>query len=491
LSSTNASSEQSSQPQNPRFAQRLGLFDATMIVMGGIIGSGIFINPYVVATQVHTPMLILGAWLLGGLVALAGAYIYAELAARMPEVGGQYAYLREAYHPLVAFLYGWGLLLVIQSGGMAAVAVTFGRYFIELTHVPFSDKTIATATLVLLVLVNCLGVRVGGTVQSVLMVLKILALVVLVACGWLLVDDSQFVFTPMIDQPVSFDLFMAIGAAMIPVLFAYGGWQTSNFIAAEIKEPRKNLPRGLLLGVLGVIVLYLAVNFVCVHALGAKGLEQTKTPASAVMRLVLGEKGAAFIALGITISTLGFLSQGILTAPRVYFAMAEDGVFFKRVAWLHPKTRVPVIAIILQGVLAIVIAYWGRYDQILNYVVSIDFIFFGLTATCIWVFRRRDKQSVRTNALSTEETKVPGHPFTTLFFVAICWLVVMNCVYKYPENTLIGLAILLAGVPVYFLWKKTKIARGYSPLEGVLLRTAMHFYSLTMPSNTPWPPHEF
>lgn len=425
-----------------------------MLVMGGIIGSGIFMNPYVVATQVHTPVLILGAWLLGGLVALAGAYIYAELAARMPQVGGQYAYLREAYHPLVAFLYGWGLLLVIQSGGMAAVAVTFGRYFIELTHLPFSDKTIATVTLLALVLVNCLGVRVGATVQSALMVLKTLAIITLVLCGWLLVDDSQFTFTPALDQPVSFDLLIAIGAAMIPVLFAYGGWQTSNFVAAEIKEPRKNLPRALLLGVIGVIALYLAVNFVCVHALGAKGLEQTQTPASAVMRLVLGEKGAAFIALGITISTLGFLSQGMLTAPRVYFAMAEDGVFFKRVAWLHPKTRVPVVAIVLQGALAIFIAYWGRYDQILNYVVSSDFIFFGLSATCIWVFRRREKLALANPTLSAEGARIPGHPFTTLFFVAICWLVVLNCIYKYPENTMIGLGLLLAGVPVYFWWRR-------------------------------------
>lgn len=438
----------------PHLAQRLGLFDATMLVMGGIIGSGIFINPYVVATQVHTPVLILGAWLLGGLVALAGAYIYAELAARMPQVGGQYAYLREAYHPLVAFLYGWGLLLVIQSGGMAAVAVTFGRYFIELTGIPLSDKTVATLTLVTLVFVNCLGVRVGGTVQSVLMVLKTLAIIALVLCGWLLVDGSQFTFTPALDQPVSFDLLIALGAAMIPVLFAYGGWQTSNFVAAEIKEPRKNLPRALLLGVLGVIALYLAVNFVCVHALGARGLEQTQTPASAVMRLVLGEKGAAFIALGITISTLGFLSQGMLTAPRVYFAMAEDGVFFKRVAWLHPKTRVPVVAIVLQGALAIMIAYWGRYDQILNYVVSSDFIFFGLSATCIWVFRRREKLAPASRTLSEKGARIPGHPFTTLFFVAICWLVVLNCIYKYPENTMIGLALLLAGVPVYFWWRR-------------------------------------
>src|SRR4029079_2020179 len=162
-------------------------------------------------------------------------------------------------------------------------------------------------------------------------------------------------------------------------LFAYGGWQTASFVAGEMREPRKNLPRGLLIGVIGVILLYLGVNFVCVHALGPEGLAQTKTPASEVMWLALGETGRRFIAIGIAISTLGFLSQGMLTAPRVYFAMADDGLFFKSVAWLHPRTRVPVAAIILQGALAIIIALSGRYDQILNYVVSVDSIFFGLS----------------------------------------------------------------------------------------------------------------
>ncbi len=449
--------------EQPQLARRLGLFDATMIVMGGIIGSGIFINSYVVARQVSSPLLVLGAWAAGGLIALAGAFIYAELSALRPRVGGQYAYIREAFHPMPAFLYGWTLLLVTQTGGMAAVAVTFAKYFIELARLPNSDWTsaaVASLVLALLTIINCLGVRAGSSVQSSLMVLKIVAIVALIACGLFIAGHSSG--SPVINRaddwqpspeylsPTSnWQLITAFGAALVPVLFAYGGWQTSCFVAGEVREPRKNLPRGLLIGVMSVIAIYLTVNYVYVSVLGVEGLAQTKTPATEVMGLALGEKGKAIIAIGITISTLGFLSQGMLTAPRVYFAMADDGLFFKSVAWLHPSTRVPVVAICLQGVLAIVIALSGRYDQILNYVVSVDSIFFGLTAACIFVLRRRAKNSGET------KFRVPGHPITTLLFIIVEWLVGLNTIYKYPENSAVGLLILLMGIPVYFFWRQT------------------------------------
>jgi APA family basic amino acid/polyamine antiporter len=456
----------------PTLARRLGLFDATMIVMGGIVGSGIFMNPSVVARQVTTPFLILGVWVLGGLVALIAAFIWAELAALRPEVGGQYAYLREAYHPLVAFLYGWGLLLVIQTGGMAAVAVTFARYFLELTQAPVSDALVAMIALGGLTVINCLGVRTGSAVQSFLMVLKILAILALIGCGFFLASPQTgsvggSASPGLIGQPVSFDLLTVVGAAMVPVLFAFGGWQTASFVAGEIRESRKNLPRALVIGVTAVVVLYLAVNFVCLRVLGVSGLAGTTTPASDVMRFALGQTGARAIAAGIAISTLGFLSQGMLTAPRVYFAMAKDGLFFKSVGRLHPKTQVPIIAIALQGLLAMVIACSGSYDKILNYVVSVDFIFFGATAVCIFVFRRRrqgavvqpsGRASLVTAPLDAPNdggriTRVPGHPITTALFIAICWLVVINTVYRYPGNTLIGLGILLAGIPFFFLWR--------------------------------------
>jgi APA family basic amino acid/polyamine antiporter len=292
------------------------------------------------------------------------------------------------------------------------------------------------------------------------MVLKIFAIIALIVCGLFLIAPQTFTSVgeagSTAADPLSLSFLTVIGAAMVPVLFAYGGWQTASFVSGEIREPRKNLPRALIIGVTGVVALYLAVNFVCVRALGVAGLAATKTPASDVMRLALGPNGARAIAAGIAISTLGFLSQGMLTAPRVYFAMAEDGLFFKSVGRLHPVSKVPILAIVIQGLLAIVIACSGRYDQILNYVVSVDFIFFGATAFCIFVFRRRrasrppEGDSTR---VSERITSVPGHPLTTAVFVIVCWLVVINTVYRYPRNTLIGLGLLLAGIPAYLFWR--------------------------------------
>jgi len=441
---------QTGEPFSQPLARRLGLFDATMLVMGGMVGAGIFINPYVVAQRVHTPALVLGAWVAGGLLALAAAFIWAELADRMPQVGGQYAYLREAYHPLVAFLYGWVLLLVIQTGGMAAVTVTFSRYFLELTGWHAAEWQVAVVTLLVLTVINCLGVRAGGTLQSVLMATKILAIALLVGAGAFLIRGTHTTWRPLLDQPVSPSFLSTFGAAMIPVVFAYGGWQTASFVAGEMKDPRRDLPRALVLGVAGVALLYTLVNFVCVRTLGVATLAETKTPASAVMRMALGSKGATIIALGIAISTLGFLSQSVLTAPRVYFAMANDRVFFRQLAWVHPRTRVPLVAIALQSVWTMVILLTGSYGPILNYVTSMDAIFWTLTAGCLFILRRRTAQQ---SAFS-----MPGHPYTTALFCLACAGVVANTVYTYPENTLIGMAILAAGVPVYYIWRWTSRA---------------------------------
>ncbi len=430
--------------------RQLNCFDATMIVMGGIVGSGIFINPYVVAQRVHTAALILGVWLMGGALAMLGAFIWAELATRLPQAGGQYLYLREAYHPVVAFVYGWVLLLVTQTGGMAAVAVTFAHYYRELTGATWSDSAIAAAALLGLTVVNCFGARAGSNVQSALMLMKCAAIGILVIAGWLWGGGTVHA-TPLLDGPVSFGLIGAIGAAMVPVAFAYGGWQTASFVAGEMRNPRRDLSRGLFMGVAGVVVLYLAVNFVCVKTLGASGLAANATPASAVMRAALGDQGARWIAIGIAISTLGFLSQGILTAPRVYYAMARDGLFFERVGRLSPRTGAPVTAIVLQGVFATAIALLGKYEQILNYDVSVDFIAFALTAASLFVFRARDGGRNPPGLYRT-----PGHPYTTGLFVAACAAIVASTWVASPENSVIGFGILLTGIPVYLYWRRKR-----------------------------------
>ncbi len=433
------------EPSKPR--RQLGLFDATMIVMGGIVGAGIFANPSEVAHRVHTPFLILGVWVLGGCIAMCGAFIWAELATRLPAAGGQYVYLREAYHPAVAFMYGWGLLLVTQTGGMAAVAVIFASYFRELTGTNWNDGAIAAVTLLTLTGINCLGARAGSNVQSGLMLLKIGAIGALVFIGFAVGHDS---LKPegVLGQPASFGVLRRIGAAMVPIAFAYGGWQTATFVAGEMRDARRDLSRGLLIGVGSVVALYLAVNLACLRVLGPAGLDATTTPASDLMRMALGQRGAQWIAIAITISTLGFLSQSMLTAPRVYYAMARDGLFFASVGKLFGKSGTPVVAIILQGLAALLIAISGTYGEILNFEVTVDFIFFGMTAAALLILRRR---GIGSDAVIY---RVPGHPFTTILFVLSCAAIVVSAVLASPRNSAIALCIMLAALPIYYFWTR-------------------------------------
>jgi APA family basic amino acid/polyamine antiporter len=444
----------------PALARRLGLFDMTLLVMGSVIGAGIFVVPHDVAGLLQSPGLVLTAWVLGGIVTLAGSLVYAELTRRRPHVGGQYAFLREAYHPAVAFLYGWALLLIVQSGGMASVAVIFGRYSLELVHLAvgssprqegiggFADEAaVAAVAIAVLAAVNCTGVRSGSTAQNVFMVLKILAILLLIGCGFL------FVAGPVPgDGPAAagdWQLLTAFAAAMVPVLFAYGGSHTTTFMAGEVRDPRRDLPRGLVLGVLGVVALYVAVNLVCLRALGVAELAVTPSPASEVMRRALGAPGATLISVGIAISAVGFLSQATLTSPRVYYAMARDGLFFQAIAWVHPRTRAPVVAILLQGAFAMVIALSGTFYQIVNYVMSVEMVFLALTGLSLFVFRRRDAA-----AAGADRCALPGHPATTLLFAVVNVALVLNLFYTNPRNSATGLGIALAGLPVYFCWRR-------------------------------------
>jgi basic amino acid/polyamine antiporter, APA family len=279
--------------------------------------------------------------------------------------------------------------------------------------------------------------------------LRIAAIAGLVAFGFALGGNS-LKSESLLGTPASFGVLAAIGSAMVPIAFAYGGWQTSTFVAGEMRDARRDLSRGLLMGVAGVVTLYLAVNFVCLRVLGPAGLDATTTPASDVMRRALGPRGAQWIAAGIAISTLGFLSQSMLTAPRVYYAMARDGIFFASVGKLSERSRAPVVAIILQGAAAIVIACSGTYGQILNFEVTVDFIFFAMTAASLFVLRSRKIGS------DTVNYRVPAHPFTTILFVLACVGIVGSAIVASPPNSAIALGIMLAGLPVYCYWRKFK-----------------------------------
>jgi basic amino acid/polyamine antiporter, APA family len=433
----------------PHLLRRLGTRDAALIVMGGIIGSGIFMNPSVVAALVHRGWLMMLAWVLGGLVALLGAGIFADLAERRPNDGGLYAYMSDAFHPSIAFVYGWTLLLVSQSGGAAASAITFAAYFEPLTGLTIPRQGLAVAVLALFTIVNCLGVRQGASTQNVFMVLKIAAIGGIIAVG-LFAPHATVAAASAMPLPDG-NAFALLGLAMVPVLFAYSGWQTSSFMSAELREPAKTLPRGLIYGVLGVVVLYLAVNAICLRVLGPAGLAATTTPASAVAQIAFGPIGERIMAAIVALSTLGFISNQILTSPRVYFQMAADGSFFKQLAWISPRTNAPVIAIGLQGAVAIAITFIPSYGKILNYVTSVDYVIFGLSAIALVIFHNRDRRDA---AAPRPAFSMPGHPWSTLLFLVIAWGVVADVAISNPMDSLGGLGIMLSGLPVFFLWKR-------------------------------------
>jgi APA family basic amino acid/polyamine antiporter len=431
------------------YARRVGLFSGVMMVIGGIIGSGIFRNPQVVAQRVHTPGLTLGTWVLGGAIALIGAFIYGELGARFPRAGGGYVYIRDAYGTLPAFLYAWALLLMVATGAIAAVAVTFANYFIALTGMPISPNLLAGLAIVLLSVVNYLGVKPGAVTQNIFTVLKLAALVVVIGAGlaaaahWLPSAPAE---ASNVAAPKS--AVLALAAALVPVLFSYGGWQQTNYIAEEIIDPERNLPRALVIGVIGVVVVYLLANYTYLATLGAAGLAASEAPAADAMGRLLGPAGRTFITAGIVVSTFGFLNLVILVSPRVYQAMAADGLFFPQLARLHPRYQTPAAAIVVQCGWAVLLLGLGTYGALLDYVVFADWITFSATASTLFVYRARARRTGDTATFLT-----PGYPMTPLLFIAAGIYVVIGSVASNPGNALKGTALLLAGVPVYLFWR--------------------------------------
>ncbi len=431
-------------PAGVKLARKLTTFDATLIVMGGMVGSGIFLTPPLIAQLARTAPLIVTAWIFGGVIALAGAFIFAELAWRRPAVAGVYGYLRDGLHPAIAFTAGWTALLISYTGAMAASAVAFAAYFQPVLGLHTPLWVVAAAVLLLLTFINCLGVRPGSWTQNVLMILKVGAIAAIILAGFF---GPVRAAAPLLQLPANGNWLWLVGAAMVPVLFAYDGWQTAPFLDEEMRDARRGMPRALLLGVLAVMILYIAITLAALRMLGPAGLAHSAAPAADMMRNVLGSIGVRAVAAAVALSTLGYLSNAILVSPRFYYAMAEDGLFFKQLAWVHPKTQAPVVAIAVQGVIAAVITIFNGFPQILAYVVSIDFIYFALVAYTLFVFRRRDKERGRGGFL------VPGHPFTTIFFIAASVAVVIRTFMSQPVQTSIGIGILLAGIVTYFIWQ--------------------------------------
>src|SRR6266550_5718347 len=438
------------------YARRLGLFSGTMAVVGGIIGGGIFRTPATVAERLHSPSLVLLAWVIGGIVALIGAFCFGELGQRRPRAGGGYVYLRETFGPLPAFLYGWTLVLVIATGAIAAVAVTFADYTLALLGLPHSYSVpLAVAAIVFHAGINYIGVRPAAITQNIFTVLKLVALAVLIASGLLLAVPLPPFAAPSPPPHVA-----ALGSALVPILFTYGGWQQTNFIAEEIVEPEQNLPRALVLGVAIVVVVYLLANIAYLSVLGPAGLAASTAPAADVMRALLGPAAGTVIAAGIAVSTFGFLNLVILVTPRVLQAMAADGVFFPRLAALHPEYRTPTAAVLVMAAWSIVLALTGTFSQLVDYVAFGDWIFFGLTVAGLFIYRARDvtplplhtaERGLAGEGAAPRAFRVPGYPWTPALFVLAALYVVASAVLANPRNALVGAGLLALGVPVYLL----------------------------------------
>lgn len=428
---------------DPGFRRELGLLDASVVVAGAIIGVGIFANPSNVARILHTPALIMLAWGIGGALALIGGFIWAELGSRYPYVGGQYVYLTRAYPPLIGFLYGIALLFIINGGALAAVAILFATYvdrsFVALG--PVGVRLLAAVVLVAFTVVNAVGVRAGKYTSNILMAVKIAGILTLL---WLAfsrggppASDLRLSDLASLDRS-SFALLLT---ALVPIMFAYGGWQNCGTLAAEIRDPARNLARANVIGVIVVVVLYLSLNLAYLRVLTPAGIAASPALASDVAMVAAGRVGAQFVALLIVISSLGFLSVVILTGPRLYYAMATDGVFFRRAGRLHPRFGTPVFALWFQAAVSLALLTSNTYDQLLSYVIFADWLFFGFTAAAIFVARaRRDGQPTVT---------VPGHPLTTLAFVLVAVGIVVNSFFAYPKQSLIGSGILLFAAAAY------------------------------------------
>lgn len=425
------------------YLRSLRPWDAALIVVGGIIGGGIFLNPGIAAQRTESGLALLLLWVGAGVLTLIGALCYAELGARRPHAGGTYVYLREAFGPLAGFLFGWTMLLVIYSGSTAAVATIFASYTASLFGLPPSwSLPLTVGALVFVTGINLFGIRLGAKIQNMFSLLKLLAVAVLLVCGLFFAGagHGQVLAVDPTRSGVGF-----MGAAL-PVLFAYSGFTYLNNLAGEVRDPQRTLPRALLLGMLLVIVAYTLVNVAYLAVLGHDGLAASSAPAADVMQQVLGPFGAKLIALGVAISTLGFCNITLVAGARVLQVMGEDGLFFRATARLHPRYRTPNVALLMLAGWAILLSLWVNYGQLLDYATFGDWLACALGVATLFWYRRNDNQP--------GSFRVPGYPLLPLIFMATVAAVVIATMIDSPRASGIVLLIMLAGVPVYFFWRR-------------------------------------
>jgi len=429
-------------------ARRLGRFDAALLLVGSVIGSGIFVVPSLIARRIPEPGLVIAIWVFCGLLVLCGALTLAELGAALPQAGGIYVYIREAYGPFWAFLYGWTTSLVVIPGAVAALTTAF---FLYLGHfLPLglaAQKLLGIGLLALVALINCRGVRWGATTQNLFTFAKVAGLAALVVLAVVTQRGDAVRFLPLAPDSWRPGLVGAVGAAMISVLFAYDGWHFVGFVAGEVRDPERNVPSGIFLGVLIVVAVYVTANLAYYYVLGQAAIAQSERVAATAMSALLGPSGASLISLAILCSTFGAICANVLAVPRVFYAMARDRVFFPALAWVHPVWRTPTRAIWLLAGSSALLTLTGGYEHLITMAMFAAWILFAMAVASVIVLRRKHPEWDR-------PYRAAGYPFTPVVFTLVAVAFVVVTLVESPRSSLFGLGIAAAGLPFYAWWRK-------------------------------------
>ena len=432
----------------PKLDRKLTLYGLTMIAVGSCIGSGIFVTPAKIAQEVPHASLILIVWALGGIIALTGALTFAELGGMFPKAGGVYVFLKEAYGGLIAFLYGWVTLLVITSGALAALGLAFAEYMTFFIDLGANGKVIlAMLTIILLTAINIFGVDVSQLFANVFTGLKLGAMLAIVIAGFAFYNADKVPLSFSLSENMPDNLTSAILAALIGVLWSFGGWHHASYLAGETINPKRNVPRAMIYGALIVTGIYMLINLAYMMLLPISTIAGTERVAGDAVATMISS-GGKLVAIMIAVSIFGTISIYTMSAPRIYFAMARDGVFFKGLAKIHPKYKTPANAMMLQSGWAIcLLFFWGTFHNLITYVTFMDIVFMTMAATSIFIFRSKRKEAER-------PYKTFAYPIVPIIFILISSAFVVNTLIEKPKQALAGLGLLALGILVYYLFKQ-------------------------------------
>ena len=432
----------------PRLKRVLSLMDATMINAGGIIGSGIFMVPATVALYTASSSLFFMVWILGGVVSLFGALSVAELGAAMPKAGGQYVFLNEAYGPVWGYLYGWSAVVVINTASMAAVGVAFAEYLkFFYTISDLAVKEIAIFSIILLTIINIVDVKSGARFQNVFTFAKLGAILGVILLGLFLEGGSTQNFSPLFTDRPPLSLIGPLGLAMVAVLWTFDGWIFVTYVAGEVKNPKRNIPLSLIFCMVIVVTVYLALNTVLVYVLGFDQMIGSELVMADAASKFIGGKGAAIVTIIILISLIGANNGFILTSARINYAMARDNRFFKQAAFIHPKFQSPANALIIQCIWACILTFSGTFNQLITYIIFASWIFYGMSAGAVIILRKKKPDMER-------PYQIPFYPWIPIIFILFAIFLTVNTILEAPRDAAIGTGIILAGLPLYYYWKK-------------------------------------